>query len=274
MRQIIFILFSLCLSTSSSAQSNTLIQKKEKFEWGAGTLSFKGAHYRGSDQSREWFIPLPYFTYTSENIEAEPSFIRGTFYKNEWMALKLSLLAGLNIESEDNKARQGMPSLDYTFEAGPMVIFNLWESEDQDFSLTFEAPLRMVHTTDLTYVKDIGFFSVPYLSFKGLPRSSLFDWGFELSVAYMWGSKKYHEFFYGVAPQFATSNRPTYQAEAGYSGTQFTLILNKRFRDFVIVPFVRFDTLNGVAFRGSPLFKRDSYTVGGLAFFWLFGSHL
>ncbi|MCR9204845.1 MAG: MipA/OmpV family protein, partial [Halobacteriovoraceae bacterium] len=242
--------------------------------WGAGFLGFRGGHYRGSDQTRDWFLPLPYFTYTSEYIEAEPSFVRGTFFKNDWLSLKLSVLAGLNVESETNRARRGMPSLDYTFEAGPMAIFNLWKSSDKLYSLTFEIPFRMVHTTDLSYVRAIGFFGIPYLNLRSAPLKTLMNWSFEVSIAGMWGSKKYHNHFYGVAPLYATAGRPTYNARDGFSGTQYTIILNKRYKDFVFVPFFRFDDLHGTAFEESPLVKKKRYTIGGLAFFWLFGDDL
>lgn len=277
-RRIFLILFYFSLLVTGvkniAAQSQDLIQSDEKFEWGAGFLAFRGGHYRGSDQTKDWFIPLPYFTYTSPYLEAEPSFVRGTFYKNDWMAFKLSLLAGLNVESETNRARQGMPSLDYTFEAGPMLIFNLWKSEDKKYVFSFEVPFRMVHTTDFTYVRPVGFFGIPYLNLRTAPLEYFMDWSFELSLAGMWGSKKYHNHFYGVSPIYATPSRPVYDAEDGFSGTQVTLILNKRYKDFVFVPFFRFDDLQGTAFEDSPLVKKRRYTIGGLAFFWLFGDDL
>lgn len=245
--------------------------KKKDFEWGAGFLAFRGGHYRGSDQTRDWFFPLPYFSYTSEMIEAEPSFFRGTLYQNDWISFKLSMIVGLNVESESNRARQGMPSIDYTFEAGPMVIVKLWQSQEKDYSLNFEAPFRMVHATDLTYIEPVGFFSIPYLNLRSRPLKSLANWSFEASVGWMWGSRKYHQFFYGVAPQFQTPERVAYDAQAGHSGYQYTLILNKRYKDFVFVPFYRFDDLHEAVFEDSPLVKKKSYHVGGLAFFWLFG---
>ncbi len=256
------------------AQINTKVEPTKRFEWGAGLLTVRGAHYRGSDQDKTWIIPTPYFSYSSENIEVESSFARGTLYKNDWMAFKVSVLVGLNVESETNYARSGMNSLDYTFELGPMVIFKLWENAAKGQLLTFEAPFRMVNSTDFTNVHNRGFFSVPYISWKGSPHPDRLNWGYDLSAAMMWGSRKYHEYFYGVAPWFATVGRPYYQAKAGYSGSQFTFILNKRWEDFVIVPFIRYDILSGTVFEESPLVKKKSYMVGGLGFFWLFGDKL
>ena len=248
-----------------------MVQSNKKLEWGAGVLSFRGNHYRGSDQAKNYFYPLPYFVYTSEKIEAEPSFIRGTFYKNDWFALKLSIIVGLNVESEKNNARKGMSEIDYTFEAGPMVIFKLFQSQDKTHTLNFEVPFRQVHATDLTYIDPIGFFAVPYLNYIRKATSAWYNWSMELSVAAMWGSRKYHDYYYGVSPQFATNERPSYRGQAGYSGIQTTIVFNKRWKELVFVPFFRWDQLSGVAFNDSPLFKKPNYFIGGLGFFWLFG---
>lgn len=266
MRLFILILFlpQLLLASPSTFQH-------EKFEWGAGALTFKAHHYRGSDQSKDWFIPLPYFIYTSETIEAEPSFVRGTFYRNDWFAFKLSINAGLSVESEKNRAREGMPSLDYTFEAGPMFIFKMWKSEDKKLILNFEWPIRQVHSTDLTYINAEGIFSIPYLNIIHMPMKSTWNLGGELSFGVMYGSKDYHQYFYGIESQYVTTSRPLYEAKSGYSGVQTTWILNKRIGDVVIMPFLRWDYLDGVAFKNSPLFKKKSYLLGGLGTFWLFG---
>ena len=271
---ILALLVTLFGLTMTWGDTNTVVEPTEKFEWGAGLLSVRGNHYRGSDQAKNWIIPTPYFTYTSEVLEVEPSFARGTFYKNDWLALKMSVIVGLNVESEKNKARAGMDSLDYMFELGPMAIVKIWESETKGHSLTFEMPFRMVNSTDLTNAHNRGFFSISYINWRAAPHPSRWNWGFELSAGAMWGSRKYHEYFYGVAPWFETPERSAYKATSGFSGTQITLILNKRWKDLIFVPFLRYDNLVGTAFEDSPLVKQRSYLVGGLGFFWLFGNKL
>ncbi|MGZ3808097.1 MAG: hypothetical protein ACXVCE_08425, partial [Bacteriovorax sp.] len=87
--KLLFFLFALLLQNARADQN---VEQHRKFEWGAGTLSIYGNHYRGSDQGRLWFFPMPYFTYKSDRIEAEPSFVRGIFIHNEWFSFKLSLM--------------------------------------------------------------------------------------------------------------------------------------------------------------------------------------
>lgn len=264
---LLFFLHAVLWQSSHAAQVENA---QKKFEWGAGFLSIEGNHYRGSDQGKLWLFPVPYFTYFSERIEAEPSFIRGILMHNEWFSLKLNLMLGLNIESEKNKARAGMPPLDYTIEAGPMFIFNLWHSKDNKSSVSFEWPVREIFATDLTYLKHVGLFTVPYLNFKNLPTSKNWHWSSEFSISPMFADQKYHQYFYGVDKQFVRPDRPSFTAHGGYSGFQSALVLNKRFDHLVVIPFIRWDYLKGATFMNSPLVRANNYFIGGLGIFWLF----
>jgi outer membrane protein len=263
-------LYLLLILNLQPASAQEDIEPSKKFEWGAGFLSIYGNHYRGSDQEKLWFFPTPYFTYKSEHIEAEPSFIRGVFFHNEWFSFKLSLMLGLNVESKKNRARGGMPSLDYTLEAGPMFIFHLWKSQNKELTINFEWPIRESFATDLSYIKAVGLFTVPYVNFIHQPTPSTWSWSSELSFSPMFADRKYHQYFYGVDKQYERPNRPEYQARGGYNGFQAAVVLNKRIKNFVIIPFLRWDYLKGAVFEDSPLVKIKTYTIGGLGLFWLF----
>ncbi|MGV7929077.1 MAG: MipA/OmpV family protein [Spirochaetota bacterium] len=178
------------------------------FEWGAGLLSLRMNHYRGSDQYKNYFIPSPYFKYRSENIEAETSYVRGTLYKNDYLVLKLSFMVGLSVESEENRAREGMPDLGYMLETGPMLIVKLWESAGRAHLLTFESPVRYVFATDFTGVEPVGVLGLPYLNLTSLPRAYTLGWKSEFSVALMIGSRGYHDYFYTVPAKYARPERP------------------------------------------------------------------
>lgn len=268
MRRLFFLLSFIWLNVY--ANDMTSVAPPKKLEWGAGFLSFYGHHYRGSDQRKLWFFPMPYFTYNSEKVEAEPSFIRGIFVRNEWFSFKLSLMLGPNAESERNRARIGMPSLDYTLEAGPLFLFHLWASQQKDVILDFEWPMRAVFATDLSYLKYVGLFTVPYLSLKHTPSPKNWNWSSEITISPMYADAKYHQHFYGVEQTFVREERPFYQARGGYSGFQTALVFNKRIKNMVIIPFIRWDYLKGAVFEGSPLVKTKNYLIGGLGLFWFF----
>jgi outer membrane scaffolding protein for murein synthesis (MipA/OmpV family) len=230
---------------------------------------FRAHHYRGSDQSKDWIFPSPYFKYVSKKMELEPSYIRGTFYQNEIFAIKLSLNAGLSADSSDNRARSGMPDLDWTLEAGPMVIWHIWKSQDKKSYIDFEFPARQVFATDLKSIKPIGIFMVPYINWVMRPTEKNFNLHTEISFAYMHATKKFHSYFYEVAEQFVTAGRPHYSAQGGYSGVHGTLIFKKSFGDFTFTPFARWDYLKGTVFEDSPLVKTKSYWLFGTTFTYL-----
>ncbi|OFZ13742.1 MAG: hypothetical protein A2X86_21465 [Bdellovibrionales bacterium GWA2_49_15] len=242
----------------------------EHFEWGAGLLSLYGHHYRGSDQTKSWFFPTPYFTYTSQRIEAEPSFIRGIFVHNDFFSFKLSLMLGLNVESKENIARSGMPSLDYTVEAGPMLLFYVWRSEKKELAVNFEIPVRQSFATNLRYIKPVGLFTIPYVNIIHSPPPSRWSWKSEFSIGPMFADQGFHQYFYGVDQEFIREGRPYYRARGGYSGFQTALIIHKRVGNLAIIPFARWDYLRSAVFEDSPLVKVSNYMIGGLGLFWLF----
>ncbi len=227
-------------------------------------------HYRGSDQIKNHYLPLPYFSYTGERLEAETSVVRGILYKNKIFAFKLSFMLGLAVESDENEARQGMPDIPYIFEAGPMLIFYLWDSAHKLHKLTLECPLRYVFASDFTSVEHVGLFSVPYLNYTILPHNYTFNWQLELSAAAMYGNKDYHDYFYAVEEKYATPERPEYYSKGGYSGMQFAILANKKIWNIRFIPFFRYDYLKKTAFADSPLVKTRHFFAFGVGTFYVF----
>lgn len=268
MGRILFFLLLILFTQNGLADQST--EPYKKFEWGVGLLSIYGNHYRGSDQSKSWLLPAPYFSYASEKIEAESSFIRRIFIHNERFAFKLSLMLGLNVESKENKAREGMPPLDYTVEAGPLFVFHLWHSENKEVTINFEVPIREGFATNLRYIKPMGFFTVPFINIIHSPAPSFWNWKSEFSVSPMYADQRYHQYFYGVGSEYARAGRPYYRAHGGYSGFQTALIMNKRIGNIAIIPFFRWDYLGSAVFESSPLVKVKNYGIAGLGIFWLF----
>ena len=256
-------------SSKGKSKTETIEKKKSNLELGVGILSFKVPHYRGSDQRKDYFFPLPFFIYSSKNIEAEPSFVRGTFFRKGRFALKLSILAGLSVESKTNRARQGMPNLGFTLESGPMVLIKLWTSQDKKHYISFESPFRYVVEIDRS-PKGVGLFVIPYLNWVNLPKKETWNWGMELSYAILFADENYHDHFYSVGSDYVRPGRPQYTAKGGFNGTSWVLILNRRFTNLYLVPFLRYDSIKGAAFEDSPLVRQKDFFVLGMGTFWLF----
>jgi hypothetical protein len=75
-----------------------------------------------------------------------------------------------------------------------------------------------------------------------------------------------------VAPQFATPQRPAYEAHGGYAGLFSIVSLSRRFDGYWVGAFLRADTLRGAVFDDSPLVRRESYVAGGAAIAWVLGT--
>ena len=86
----------------------------------------------------------------------------------------------------------------------------------------------------------------------------------------MFADRRYHDYFYSVAPQYATRTRPGIpRPSGGYAGTQTLAALSKRFPKFWVGAYMRYDTLAGAAFVDSPLVQRKSYWSAGFGFAWM-----
>ena len=90
------------------------------------------------------------------------------------------------------------------------------------------------------------------------------------SAGPLYATQTFHQYFYGVAPQFATPERPAYEARGGYSGATFIAGLSRRIQKFWVGAYVRYDALSGAVFDSSPLVKQNYAVAAGIAFAWVF----
>jgi outer membrane protein len=129
-------------------------------------------------------------------------------------------------------------------------------------------PLRAAMTVQAS-PKVIGWTFTPRLALDIRAPLGLEGWNLGVLAGPLFADRRYHAYFYSVAPQYATATRPVYQAQSGYAGTQFISALSKRFPKFWVGAYVRYDTLSGASFLESPLVQRRSYMSGGIGFSWI-----
>ncbi len=263
--KIILISLSICILGS---RQSIAAESLPLWEAGAGLLAFRSNHYRGSPQSRWRYFPVGVFTYRGKYIEAENGYVRGHFLRSKKFTLDLSLALGLNVNSDSDNLRKGMRDLDPTFEAGPILRYYFWKSESGNQYLNFELPYRAVYTTNLKYIDHIGYYSVPYLNFLSKGTDKTAGWATEIALGVQYGSSSYHNHFYGVDTKDVKTSRPYYHATAGYSGTQISVAVSRRIDNLLIVPFFRYDYLDGAVYNDSSLYKNPHYTFFGINLIW------
>lgn len=243
---------------------------KPEWELGAGVSALTLPDYRGSDESRGYVLPFPYVIYRGEKLRLDRQGLRGVFFESERFELDASLNATPPVDSDRNRAREGMPHLDPTLEIGPRLNVTLARDRVEEWALTLRLPVRAVIATDLSHWKAAGYTAYPHLSLDFRPAFPGGKWNVGLQAGPLFGTGRYHEYFYQVDPEHAAPGRPAYEARGGYSGALALAAITRRFRRSWIGAFVRYDSLRGAAFESSPLVRRDYSVMAGIALAWVF----
>jgi len=155
-----------------------------------------------------------------------------------------------------------------TVELGPSFELHVLRSDDARIKLDFRMPLRAAFTVESS-PRMIGWTFTPRLNLDIADPLGFAGWKLGLLAGPLFADRRYDDYFYTVAPQYATTLRPAYQAVGGYAGTQTTVALSKRFPHFWVGAYVRYDTLSGAAFIDSPLVQSRSYWAGGVGISWM-----
>lgn len=255
------------------ASSPAFSQKKEEPLWeaGLGVAGLHFPHYRGSEQSRAYALPAPYFVYRGDFFKADRHGVRGIFYKRDRVDLNLSVGASLPVDSSDNRAREGMPDLKPSIELGPSLDLTLWRSANLRTKLDFRLPLRGAITVESS-PRFIGGQFFPHLNLDVKDPAGFPGWNLGLLTGPVFTDSRYNRYFYNVGPASATATRPAYDSPGGgFAGVQFLAALSKRFPKYWVGGFARYDTLHGAKFEASPLVTSKRYFAAGIGISWILG---
>ena len=192
------------------------------------------------------------------------------FFESDRVEFDFSLSGTPPVDSSKNRAREGMPDLDPTFEIGPRLNVILARDQNRDRALSFRLPVRAVIATDLSYADNQGWTAYPNFTYDARPRFFEGRWRLGLQAGLLYATSRYHRYFYGVDEEFATPERPAYTAKGGYSGAALAASLTRRFQKIWVGGFMRYESLKGVAFEPSPLVRRDYAFTAGIAFAYVF----
>ena len=245
-------------------------EEKPLWELGVGAGFLMLPDYRGSDKYRPYVLPYPYVVYRGGIFRMEDKRISARVFSTDRILLDASGYGAVPVRSDDNDARRGMPDLDPTFELGPALRIRVLDSKEYKYRLGVALPVRAVFSTDFRSVRYEGFVFSPRVNFEKfdiIPGTGL-DLG--VSTGPMFADRGYHNYFYEVAPEYATAGRPAYTPGAGYSGSTLTVGLSKTYKQFIFNTFVSADFLQGAAFEDSPLVKTKTSWMGGFAVTWVF----
>ncbi|MDP2238783.1 MAG: MipA/OmpV family protein [Burkholderiales bacterium] len=245
-------------------------EQKPLWEAGLGVGAVTFPDYRGSDRTQTYVLPVPYFVYRGEFLKADRNGVRGRFFDSDRVELNVTMNASAPVDSRDNATRQGMSDLKPTVEIGPSLDLTLWRSGDKRTKLDLRLPLVTGVTVEGS-PQSTGWQFSPRVNLDLQDPGGMGGWNLGLVAGPLFGDRKKHQYFYSVAQQYATPERPAYEARRGYAGTQFLAALSKRFPSYWVGGFLRYDTLSGAVFGDSPLVRRSNYLAGGIAIAWIIG---
>jgi outer membrane protein len=254
------LLAAVCWSVPAHAKQVPLWE----FGLGAGAIAFED--YRGSNTTHAYPLPVPYVLYNGKFLKADRDGVRGTLFNQDWLEINLSF--NLTTPVRNDRERSGMPDLRSTVELGPSFDFHLFRSEGGKVKLDLRMPLRAAATVESS-PRIIGWTFGPRFNVDLKDPFGLPGWNLGLLAGPLFADRRYHDYFYSVAPQFANLSRPEFKAEGGYAGTQTLAAVSKRYAKFWVGAYMRYDTLAGAAFVDSPLVQRKSYWTGGFGFAWM-----
>jgi outer membrane scaffolding protein for murein synthesis (MipA/OmpV family) len=261
------LLAAVCWTAPSFAEEKPLWE----FWLGAGGIAFND--YRGSDTTHAFPLPVPYGTYNGKFLKADRDGVRGTLFNQDRLEINLSF--NVTTPVRNDRVRNGMPDLRSTVEVGPSFELHLYRSDDARVKLDLRMPLRAAATVEAS-PHIIGWTFTPRVNLDLKDPFGWAGWNLGLLTGPLFADRRYNDYFYSVAPQYATATRPEFQAAAGYAGVQTLAALSKRYPKFWVGAYMRYDRLDGAAFIDSPLVQRKTFWTAGFAIAWLItqSSHL
>lgn len=260
------IILSALTLTTSAAQA----EEKPLWEVGVGVAALSFPSYRGSDQTNNFMAPVPLFTYHGDFFKADRRGIRASFFDSDFVDLTISMAISPPASSNEIKARSGMSDLQGTFEIGPQVDLTFWRSENRARFIKLLMPLRAAITVEGS-PQSVGWVFHPKLNMDITDLPGMPGWNLGLLAGPVFGNQRQNAYYYSVASQYATVDRPAYEASSGYAGMQYTMGFSKRFPKFWVGTFLRYDNLSGATFEDSPLVRQKDYFAGGVAITWVLG---
>ena len=257
---------AIALITTVLLLFSTTLPANDDISWsygiGVGALSLDD--YRGSARRNDYLLPFPYLRLKSKRLAIDENGLHGRLAVIPNARLEMSMAAGIPVAADKNQLRQDMPGLAPSFEIGPALEMTISTSTDGNRELVINLPFRAAFTVSGFTIRHQGWILSPFIEYRlhfGRPE----PWRLGIAAGPIYADRRYHDYYYGVEPEYSTLTRPTYSATAGYSGYRVTVTLAKRQGQYWYGMFARYDNLAGATFTDSPLVETDDYLAAGMA---------
>jgi outer membrane scaffolding protein for murein synthesis (MipA/OmpV family) len=246
-----------------SAPAPALVTQKSLPLWELGVGGVTGSQqaYPGASQQTTRTLVLPYAIYRGQVLRTDGGTVGLRALRTPRFEFDLGVGGSLGSSSSRIEARRGMPDLGTLVEAGPSLRWNLAGIEATG-AWRLDLPLRAVFDlSDGMARRGLAF--EPWLRFD--VRNA--GWSWSAGGGAFVGNRKLADTFYGVAPIYATAERPAYEAKSGLIAWRLAGTVSRNFTpDLRAFVTVRMDSVAGAANENSPLVRQTNGWSGGLGF--------
>lgn len=180
------------------------------WEIGALGLGVSQQAYPGSSQRIDRALALPFLFYRGPIFRADRGGAGIVAIRTSRVEVDIGVAAALGSSSGDIDARQGMPDLGTLVEIGPRLKWHIGQGAS-GARWRAEFPLRGVFDLD----DRLGHKGMAFEPTLLIERDSLRRWRYHASVGALFADHRLADTFYGVAPPYATGQRPAYEARGG-----------------------------------------------------------
>ncbi|MCP5266003.1 MAG: MipA/OmpV family protein [Burkholderiaceae bacterium] len=245
-------------------------QDRPLWEAGVGVVAGAFEHYPASGSNQGRALVYPWLVYRGDILRVRDGRVHARLFNSERWHVDVGFDGAVSARSADIPARAGMPDLGYLLEAGPRIRYRINDLGDRRqrwlASLSLRGALSVGSGTQAR-----GAVLAPSLDYRrsGLAQGRL---GYSASLSVRIGSRRYMDYYYGVAPAYAIAGRPGYDARAGYLGSRLSTFAAYRLdRAWTVFGFAQLASYAGAANESSPLFRRRWGYQAGIGFAYRFG---
>ena len=255
-------------------EKNIQLQKEKKptiseIELGVGYGFGSIADYPASDEYTNKFLTIPLFIYRGDVLKSDQEDgTRAELFKSTEIEVNLSFGARFNNDSQNNKAREGMPNLNYLFETGPSLNYKLYRNP-RISSVRLQIPVRLTFETDFKKSDFLGFVFEPELRYQRL-NFLVQNLTASTSVAVELFSERVANYYYQVENVYATADREAYNAKAGLAAVSIGQSFLYEYKAYNFILGAGYSYYGDSANRASPLYKSDTNTSIFAAVAWFF----
>ena len=199
------------------------------WELGVGVAGFRFDDYRGSDHTNTYVLPLPFFAYRGPFLRADRDGARAILFAGRRVTVDVSLGASVPTKSKDDAARQR--------HAGPgrrPSRSARASSSSSGSRADRQAQARPAHAGARgDHARAVAARDRPHLLAQSEPRHRRPRRQREPGPARrpaVRATSRYHQYFYSVAPEFATADAAGVRRRpGGYAGWRATAAFSRRF---------------------------------------------